>query len=1016
MTQRFGTQFVQAIAPLALLLNAGAEANSEGQRATFEPALRELWLRGSERFHRQWLIAGPVDAAVAVMIDPASIKPADGQALNERNSDVRWAAHTSWTDVTDLNAIGNRVPTIDAQGIDRFMYVAGSLLRAVAGTVELSIGSTRPYALWVNGKEAHTRNTTEGFAPDRDRIPVEFRKGENFVLLRLRESSAGPSQFSLRAVSPGTALPRVEEISPTLVSTTDEALKIRTHFAREGDAAPVLIEVLSAGGSVVAKSSAARGDVVEFDPGKWRDGAYEIRIATQNAWKQPSIRYLPWYKGDSIAAVRSLIEAAATAKQDAHGEKIRMLAALATDRLGGAVEKASRVSWPLVHSPLMEFEELELDRTGGNGSVRAGGFLRIAYVDEVDGSTQFCRAYLPSEYDPAKPWPLVTFLHGYNPPNPAYIRWWSVDERHNAIADTKGTIVIEPHARGNAQYMGAGERDVLRCLDEAKRRFSIDADRIYLTGESMGGHGTWRIASRHPDLFAAAAPVYGGWDFRITNVSAPTSVPQPENDLDAFSFERASSFANAENLLHVPLLVLHGDVDPAVNVENSRHAVKLLQRWGYDIRYHEMPGWAHEDLGQRANVVDWLLTHKRVTAPTTIRLRSVDLAGASAYWIDVRAFENPSQVIRVSAEVLQPGVVRVDSTNVAAFAINLPATLRGQANKLKVTWNGQTNEVSLHDNVAELGSLPRSSGLRKRAGMEGPMPAILATPFAVVIGTSSSDPHMNEVIRARADGMAQQWHDWQHAPLRILKDTEVSAEDERRYSLMLLGGANANAVTRRLGTTLPFSAAQNRIVVDGREWAVTDSVLQAIYPNPTAPDRYVYVVAPTSPEGMHFWKPQLVHFVHGYQLTMFDWVIQDGRRPPPGTMNPATANVASGVFDANWRRQDRWTSERDQKLSSQWSLRTAPPRDFAPSASALQAVAGRYELFPSFVFTFRVDGSSLVVDVPGGVSIPLTTESDSVFVNPSNGDAVEFLRDAQGRVSAASVEDHGSILLAKRLP
>ena len=85
--------------------------------------------------------------------------------------------------------------------------------------------------------------------------------------------------------------------------------------------------------------------------------------------------------------------------------------------------------------------------------------------------------------------------------------------------------------------------------------------------------------------------------------------------MDAFSLERASSFANAENLLHVPLFIVHGDADPAVNVENSRHAVRMMQRWGYDVRYHEMPGWAHEDLGQQAAIADWLLTHRRVAAP-----------------------------------------------------------------------------------------------------------------------------------------------------------------------------------------------------------------------------------------------------------------------------------------------------------------------------------------------------------------------------------------------------------------
>ncbi len=1001
-----------AFATLVTAVASFVYASSELPPSAVEPALRDLWTGGSERFHRQWLIAGPVNASVDASIDPASLKPAVGEPLTERDPSVRWAAHTAWTDITELSSIPGRAVKTD-DSVDRYVYVAGSFKRQTASSEELSIGSERAYSLWVNGEQIYSRSTVEGFAPDRDRVPVQLKQGENLVLLRIHESSIGTSQFSLRAVVPGAALPRIQQIAPALLASANSELVIRTHFASEPHSASVEVVVTGAGGSVVARSNAQRGEVVRFDARKWRDGAYEVRLSTLDEWKRQSVRYLPWYKGDAVAAVRRLIEVAGSAKQDVHGDTVRMLAAMAKDRLGGSIDKASQASWRLVHSALIEFEELQLDAARRQGSVRSDGFVRLAYVDEVDGSTQFCRAYLPSDYSSQQRWPLVTFLHGFNPANPEYIDWWSVDERYNPIAAEKGTIVLEPHARGNAQYLGIGERDVLRCIEEAQRRFSVHENRVYLTGESMGGHGTWSIASRHPDLFAAAAPVYGGWDFRVTSVSGPPTAATPQTVLDAYSLERASSFANAENLLHVPMLVVHGDVDAAVNVENSRHAVRLLQRWGYDIRYHEMPGWAHEDLGQRANIVDWLLTHERVESPETVRLRSPDLAGASAYWVRVRAFENPAEVIRVSAQVLRPGYIRVDSTNVAALALELPKSLRGSSNTIQIVWNGKLHELAAENGSVELGSAP--SSIRKAAGLEGPLPALIATPFVVVVGTISTDARMRELIQNRADLLAQQWLGWQKHPLRVLKDTDISAEHESRYSLILLGGADANVVTRRFSNRLPFSASNGRIVIDGREWNANDAVLQAIYPSPAAADRYVYVVAPSSAAGMYFWKPQFVHFRQGYPLTVFDWVIQDGRRPPPGTMNPSAAFVASGVFDATWRHQARWTSLRDEAVASEWTLRRAPVKGFVASPAALQAVSGRYELFPGFAITFRVDGTNLVADVPGESSIPLTTESDSVYVNAQTGDAVEFLRDARGTITGASIDNNGGILLAKRL-
>lgn len=1018
MTMQVRTLLIAVIAlggALAEPVAWTAQASSVPAQGSFEPALRELWNRGSERFQRQWLIAGPVSAEVAETVDPLQLEPAAGRQLTTRDPAAKWVAQSSWSDVTDVNASPSRAPDIDDRVIDRFVFVAGTLANAAAGAAELSIGSERAYSVWLNGKLVHTRQTAHAFAPDQERIGVELRAGNNQVLLRLHETSAGQSQFSLRAVPPGAALKRIDEVAPSLVSANDQSLAVRTHFTAQSDAAPVTLEVVAAGGEVVARQTAARGEVVRFDSTKWRDGAYDIRIATSNAWKQPQIRYLPWYKGDAIAAVRRLIAAAETAQDDVQGAAVRMLAAMATDRLGGSIDAATREAYRLVHAPLMEFEELQLEASGRPARTRPSGFVRIAYTDDVDGSTQFCRAYLPAEYSATKQWPLILSLHGYNPGNPEYVDWWSVDTRHHPIAENKATIFIEPHGRGNAQYLGMGDRDVMRCLDEAKRRFSVDAERVYLTGESMGGHGTWAIVTRHPDVFAAAAPIFGGWDFRITTINTPVTPPKPATALEAFWFERGSSFANAENLLHVPMLVIHGDADPAVHVANSRHAVQLMQRWGYDIRYHELPGWAHEDLGQHPVVADWLLSHRRVASPATVRLRSTDLAGASAYWLRVRAFENPSEVIRVVAQVLQPGLVRIDSTNVAALTLDLPAALRGSAEKLRVVWNGHAHELNAA-NGGELGSIPAVAKLTKRAGLEGPLPAVIATPFAVVVGTTSADPRMRETIRARADSFAQQWLSWQHQPLRMLKDTEVTAEHEKKYSLVLLGGADSNAVTRKLAKQLPFEASRNGVVVDGRVWKVQDSVLQVIYPSPLAADRYVYVIAATSPEGMYFWTPQLVHFTWGNPLTIFDWLIQDGRLPPPGTQNSAIPNVAAGVFDASWRRKDQWTTMRDAKSASHWTLRRAPAKDFVPSAAALGAVEGRYELFSGATLRFRSEGDRLLAELPDGTNPALSAESDFIFVVPQTGDVVEFVRDANGNVSGASVQNQGSLMWAKRLP
>lgn len=125
-------------------------ASSDAAPAAFEPPLRDLWTRGSERFLRQWLIAGPVQAATAEKIDASSLQPASDQPLASIEPAVRWIPHTSYSDITDLSAIVGRPTHRAGAVIDRFVFVAAPVQSATAGPMELSIGSGRPYAAWLN--------------------------------------------------------------------------------------------------------------------------------------------------------------------------------------------------------------------------------------------------------------------------------------------------------------------------------------------------------------------------------------------------------------------------------------------------------------------------------------------------------------------------------------------------------------------------------------------------------------------------------------------------------------------------------------------------------------------------------------------------------------------------------------------------------------------------------------------------------------------------------------------------
>jgi len=1002
---------------IAVILSGGLTsamfAAEPGASTSFEsdPPLRSPWTRGPIRFERNWLLLGPIvrsangDAAPA---DAIAAHPVAGQSQTVAGAEFHWRSVVNWSDVIDIPGALGLAPT---EAPAEIIYAYATLTRDHTGDAELSLGCDGGISVWVNGTVVHDRKSTFVFSADRERVPVHLKAGANDLLLRL-DHQRGPWRFAARVFEPGAIVPRLEEITPAIEENTPEQVTVRTHIAPEPGAAPVRIEIVGAGGKILAQAEAPRGESARFAPAAWPDGAYEFRCTTTDSWGHAYVTNLPYYKGDVLAAARRLLDAARSAPPDASGATVRMLADLIRDRLGKNLENKSPDAWLAIHSALLEFEELNSQRSSGTGAVRAGGFVRLAWIDDVDGSPQFCRAYLPPGYDASRRWPVVIVLHGFNPENPPYVRWWSVDQRHNSIADRHGVIVLEPHGRGNAQYLGIGERDVLHCLAEARRQFAVDEDRVYVTGESMGGHGTWAIATRHPDLFAAAAPIFGGWDFRIQPPErGGWAGIVPANWHQAWIEELSSSFTSAENLRNLPMFVHHGDADQTVDVGNSRHAVRMLQRWGYDIRYEEQPGYGHEDLGAFNSTVQWLLAHRRPDAPRTIRLRTGDLATASAYWIQVEAREEPVPLIKVDAEVVTPGAIRLDTSNVATVALALPPALRGEAANLHVVWNGQAKDVPLHEGRAELSTLAtRPAALRKTAGHEGLIANFIATPFAVVVGTSSQNPLMQQRCREKAAAFAQLWESWQKHPPRQFRDDQITEADEKNYSLLLIGGPDDNLVSHRIATRLPLQLGTNTITIDGRTWPASDALVQMIYPSPFDAARYVMIVAATSSRGMYLWRPALWHIPYGFPVssTYWDWTIQDGHEPIiDASHGPEQGWIAAGIFDSNWQRADRWTLLGDAELRAKTPVRHPAPSGFSAPAEILSAAAGRYRLSPGVDIALTLRDGKLFFENPNVLPTPLIAESEMVFANSATGDQLILHRNSAGRINEIALRSAG---------
>ena len=193
--------------------------------------------------------------------------------------------------------------------------------------------------------------------------------------------------------------------------------------------------------------------------------------------------------------------------------------------------------------------------------------------------------FLPASYDhdSSKEWPLILFLHG-------------AGERGDDLQKVKvhgppkmvksrpdfPFVVVSPQCPKDTVWDSEG---LLAMLDEVTHRLRIDEKRVYLTGLSMGGFGTWDIVQRMPNIFAAAMPVCGGGDAELASV-----------------------------IKTVPIWVFHGGSDNVVKTKRSQDMVTALKKVGSKVKYTEYEGLGHNSWDRTyrdENALRWLFHQKK---------------------------------------------------------------------------------------------------------------------------------------------------------------------------------------------------------------------------------------------------------------------------------------------------------------------------------------------------------------------------------------------------------------------
>ena len=207
---------------------------------------------------------------------------------------------------------------------------------------------------------------------------------------------------------------------------------------------------------------------------------------------------------------------------------------------------------------------------GQNPFSNQRGEVERAY-QASDGKLVPYRVYIPKNYDGASVKPLVVMLHGALGDEGYYFSGLFDPAVIKGEAERRGWILAGVNGRGRfSGYAGLAVDDTFEVVKCITRDYRIDGSRIYLTGHSMGGFGTWLIASTKPELFAAIAPVSGG---------APTKGEALE--------------ALLAKTKGVPAMVVHGALDGIAPPQLSRDVVAAARKAGLTVNHLEVPDADH---------------------------------------------------------------------------------------------------------------------------------------------------------------------------------------------------------------------------------------------------------------------------------------------------------------------------------------------------------------------------------------------------------------------------------------
>jgi predicted esterase len=488
-------------------------------------------------------------------------------------------------------------------------------------------------------------------------------------------------------------------------------------------------------------------------------------------------------------------------------------------------------------------------------AVKSSEHASHTFISGIDGSVQYY-AVAPQANDNKTNPSLFLSVHG------AEVE--AISQARAYKPKPEGPIVAPTNRRPRGfNWEDWGRLDALEVFEIAKKTYQPNPQHIYLTGHSMGGHGTWYLGATYPGKWAAIAPsagyptlaAYGSHDGLVPNdTSTPvkkilTRASTPSNVLGMVNNYKANG-----------VYIFHGDADETVSVNYARQMKKVLAEFHPDFSYYEYPGgshWFSDESVDWAPIFDYF---KRHTIPVSSKVNVIDYTLPSTaitntyHWLQVLQQTKSFEYSRVQlTRNMKTKNITGTTTNINALAIDTKDFAVGDTVSIfldssSITHIVNGNALVLEKNTSwNKGMSPSltNKGIQRNGGLK----EAFNHNMVFVYATHGTDAENNWALQ-KATYDAETWYYRGNGSVSLIADKDFNTAAYQNQGVILYGNETTNTAAAALLTNCPIKVTTGKIVMGSNVYEGQDLGAYFMYPAQNNGITSVALIGGTGVQGM----------------------------------------------------------------------------------------------------------------------------------------------------------------------